>query len=189
MKKEKQKCKICEGEFVNLETHLRMKHQMSKEAYDNMPDDKIEIYREEIGVTDTDDVEDTSGVGVDSVLKEEEDIVEEAPLTPEEASKRIFGTEDEKKITKIDDLLSKFNISEEELYEVLERYKSGMPISVTQAMKEVNRLGKEEASKFVDKDTAEVYSVQAAEDLVKNHGFVVTSVTSNPKTWHLVKNV
>lgn len=123
-----------------------------------------------------------------NAIDQVEEIETESPrdtVTPAQMKEVIFGKEED---ILLSEFLEKNDLTREELMSVVKRYKSGSAIPVTQMQERQNKVAMTQAEAFKDKDEVKVTSVSIAENLVKNHNFEVTAVTSGPpKTWHLKK--
>jgi len=159
-------CKICkDGKmFKNLTAHLRTKHGMTRVDYDN-------AYSEE--------------------FEEIEELSEEEPkiITPADISKGIFGEQTDYTKWTVQELLDKYEMTVKELLGVVNNYKYGTPMDVTQTIKSNTDRGFAEAKRLKSKKEVRTTSLYTAEALVKNFGFKCITIekTPLPKTWVLQK--
>ena len=159
-----EECKVC-GKIMKTMTVAHMKtHGLNKKEYEAYKPKEKEI---EV-------IEETEDKVIDSKLITEKDKIES-----------IFG-EPKTNIDKpLNMFLDEFNITEKELRNLIMSYKSGNPIDVELNIKRKAEFGEKSAKELKDLPTVDTTKLATAEALVNKYGFKVTSVTSNPKTWHL----
>jgi hypothetical protein len=163
------KCEICNDgkDYNKLANHLRMKHNLSEDEYNQQVGSKIvEESFEEVE-------EDTS---VTDPLKIRDNIFD----VPQEYSLEMtLGAYLEKRKFK--------NLAE--LNSLVDRYMKGSAIDVTYQLKRNEEVGEQGADSLKDQDRVETKNLNIAETLVKKYGFVVTNVSGvKPnKVWKLKK--
>ena len=165
-------CKICGKEVKGLELHLTTclkKNNMIREQYDSLPE-----------------------YTPPEVTESLEEVEEPIPtVTPKEKVDNIF-----KGLPKSIDLnrpfgevLKEYKITEKEFVALVNQWKGEGSVTLEMKLNRKEEQGKEIAEKYKDQETVELTNLNAAETLVKEHGFVCTAVrsatSSKPKTWIL----
>jgi len=112
-------------------------------------------------------------------------------ITPREMVDRIFdGTEKiDPETTLLADFLEKYDLSINELVRIVERYKSGRAIDVTQAIENNKKRAEKIAKELSASDKVETGDVYVAETLIKEYGYKCLTVKAdkNGKRWVLEK--
>jgi len=122
--------------------------------------------------------------------------VEQSPQEVDTAEE-IVNPEDteEVSVSMIEKVLEKHGISLDKLVKLLDDRlgHSEQEDAETQAQSILNNLygkvrsGEMQANKLAGPEKLTVKNLFVAEALIKNHGYAVVDVTSNPKEWHLKK--
>lgn len=178
------KCKVCGREYKRIDTHIRTGHSLTKEEYAELPeyeepkvtmelkDDMTEEEAKAIIEAQEDEEKDTVAVkGQDQIDNIFADSAKD--LDPNEAP--------------ISTILAEFSITYKELRGILKNYTKGTPLDVNQEIERQQKVGMAGAEELKDQSSVDTTVLTVAETLTKKYGFTVTSVTSDPKTWHLIK--
>ena len=168
------KCKVCGKEYQRLIVHLRTAHNMTMEEHDKYdgPTPEIEIPEE---MTEQE---------AEAILEQMEE--KKVDVSGAEKEENIFKPD--KKIASMEEFLKEFDLSYKELRSIIKTYTKGSPLDVNQELERKAKLGKSGAEALKDRDKVQVTQLFVAEELVKHYGFEVTHITSDPKTWHLIKS-
>lgn len=177
-------CKLCGAEKKNMDMHLKFclkNHEMTREQYD-----MLEEYKEPNS---------TAHELEEMELPETEEVkVVSDKITIDERIDNIYkGTRVESRVENtLGSFLEEFELTEEELMDIVRTYKSGSPQKVTQIIKINQELGAKGAVALKDQTDVETYDLNVAEALVKNHGFVCLRVAPpegkhHKKRWILKK--
>ena len=158
-------CKICNKKFKNLGSHLRAKHQMSLEEYDDYNENSHKMDIEPKGNTE---------------------------VTLEERTERIFGKQERDINRPLKEFLDEFKITEKELREIARKFMSGKPIDVKTSAKNKYEVGEREAEELKEKkEEIKVYRAETADILLNKHLFEVIRCVGKkgdvPKHWVLKK--
>lgn len=163
----RQKCKICDSEFNSLQAHIIAKHHMSMEEY-NAYEEPISVKEEVSAIVETETIPEI--------------------VTPDELTKARFGGSlPESYASKpLQEFLDLHKLTEFELNQLVDRYKTGAPISATQSIKNNTDIGNEEAEKVKDQQDVTTRNLYVAEALVKSYGFACIAIKKGPpKVWIL----
>ena len=162
-------CKLCGKEFTNLGSHIRSKHKISREEYDNSDTPTIENEFEE---------------------------EEEGPIsvTPDERIANVFkGSLPPEKDLSLRSFLTEVELTEKELRNVVRDYKSGEGIGVTQQLKRQTDQARKTAIRLSKQRDVRTTELLVAEILKNEHDYTVVDLkgkTANrPTTWILSKNI
>jgi len=177
-------CKLCndDKQYKQLNSHVRLKHKMTIDEYKS----KIRIrtkHSDDIG-------EDIKEEELPIIEEEDMATLEEKAiaLTPKDIENNIFDVQTKDTERPLLSFLKEFDITEQEVRELIVSFKGGKPISVERQLKQKIDVGSTTAKQKNDLKETSSYDVYEAELLVKDYGFEVTSVTSKPrKTWFLKK--
>lgn len=186
-------CKICGKENKSLVAHVRAAHHMGMDEY------KL-VIQEDLDVTD-----DLSDDLSDDTLKDKVDntpeIEKEAEfISQNEIPRPKITITDEERITGIIDVEKRFNenmtvgellslkgLTLKELGSIINQYQTGNQPHPSQLAKKNEIIGSKGAEKLLNQSNPTTTNLHIAETLVKKHGYEVTHITRNPKTWHLKK--
>ena len=161
-------CKICNKEYTALQTHLKTKHQMSQEDYDQLQLEDL-------------DVEPDTTVKMEKVEEKDDTNLQKGALADETANE----------ITLLD-YLNQNKMSRVELDLVVKAYKDGKPISGVMGQKVRQDRAEVDAKALSNEKSVKTTNLTIAEELKNNYGFKVLTVKAavpgvSPKMWHLEK--
>uniref|UniRef100_A0A6H1ZIR3 Uncharacterized protein n=1 Tax=viral metagenome TaxID=1070528 RepID=A0A6H1ZIR3_9ZZZZ len=165
-------CKICNKEMKRITVaHISTHGLKSMNEY--------ETYGEQL----TEDLENIA----EPVVKELEE--EKVTMTYKERMEYLFKDKEKDPDRPFSQFLKENGVTEMELLGMIDKYKVGRELNVSEQIQRNIEQGKKEADKYKNKDEVEVTDVNIAESLEKNHGFTCIAVKSSPrKTWVLTKN-
>ena len=157
-------CKICNKEYTSLQSHLRTKHQMSQEDYDQLQLEDL-------------DIEPDTTVKMEKVGEKDDTVIQKGE------------PEAETTITLLD-YLNQHKMSKAELDLVIKAYKDGKPISGVMGLKVRQDRAETDAKALSNEKSVKTTNLIIAEELRKKYGFKVITVKAavpnvSPKTWHL----
>ena len=161
-------CKICNKEYTALQTHLKTKHQMSQEDYDQLQLEDL-------------DVEPDTTVKMEKVEEKDDTNLQKGALADEIANE----------ITLLD-YLNQNKMSKVELDLVVKAYKDGKPISGVMGQKVRQDRAEVDAKALSNEKSVKTTNLIIAEELRKKYGFKVITVKAavpnvSPKIWILEK--
>lgn len=176
------KCGICGKENKSLVAHVRAAHHMSMDEYEL-------VMKEDMDVTDQLHADDVPEVKKESKFISESEIPRpKITITDEE---RVSGIIDVKKRFNenmtVGELLSLKGLTLKELGSIINQYQTGNQPHPSQLAKKNEIIGAKGAEKLLSQSSPTTTNLHTAETLVKKHGYEVTHITRNPKTWHLKK--
>ena len=172
------KCKICGGQYSNLEMHLThclKKNNVTREGYNALPSGDELVIQE----------------GVEEFTGDQEK--ESGYVSPKDLQRNIFkgASKDRDPNRPLSEALKEFNVSEEEFLAIMKRWHDGAEIPIEMVLERREAAGENAAKGLSVQDRVNTSKLEVAEALVKNYGFVVLEVQSakggRPKTWVLNK--
>lgn len=180
-------CKICGKEYKRIDTHVRQSHK------DITLDDyhALDNAKEEASVTmelkdDMTEAEAKAILDAQDVEEEKDDAV----VKGQEQVDNIFAesvVETDTDEAPISTILAEFSVTYKELRGILKNYTKGTPLDVNQEIERQQKVGMAGAEALKDEDSVTTTTLTVAEELSKKYGFMITEVTRDPKTWHLIK--
>lgn len=180
------KCNKCGKEYKRLDIHIKKAHGLTQEEYSELPE-----YEEELKVTmelDDNMTEEEAKAIIDA--QEVEEDKEPIAVKGQEQIDNIFAdsVEDlDPDKAPISTVLAEFSVTYKELRGILKNYTKGTPLDVNQEIERQQKVGMAGAEELKNQASVDTTVLTVAETLTKKYGFTVTSVTSDPKTWHLIK--
>ena len=170
-------CKICNKEMKKMTTAHIATHGF-KTLYDYESITKVIPIETEL-------IEDL--ISAENISASE--LEEKITITYDERKEYLFANKEKDPERPLSEFLKEHNVTEDEIVGMIHKYKVGVELNVKEQITKNIKKGKEEADKYKDKESVEVFDVNIAESLEKYHNFKCVSVKSKPrKTWVLIKN-